>query len=178
MFPLGCLEWIKLSNCLSSVDIQYVCLHSQTCMQTSRQTSSYTYDICTHICFSHVPPTALHMVCQSFPSSTLCLLVSLSQTSNPLFFVVIHCTIDICSCIDIGSIRESTITLLFCALIQDRTMLMTCLQLYNCPAYSMWGTWLNKRKRTPCHSYCLTAVFHVSKSAGHRNVNIRNVMNS
>lgn len=60
-FPSGCLKWINLSNRLPSVDIQRVCAHSQTHMQTSKQRRTHN-DNCTHPCFTRVPPTALHML--------------------------------------------------------------------------------------------------------------------
>lgn len=85
MFPLGCLEWINLSKCLSSVGILYAHTARHAC-KTSRQTNLYTYDICTHICLMHAPPTALHMVCHfpALPCTLSCF--SLSHTHKHTCF--------------------------------------------------------------------------------------------
>ncbi len=46
MFLLECLEWINLSNCLSSVDILYAHTARHTCKQAGKQ-------IHTHKIFAH-----------------------------------------------------------------------------------------------------------------------------
>lgn len=153
----------------------------QTGTQTSRQTSSYTWNICTHVCFIHAQ---LCIWRSSFPwlylvRSHLCF-TYIKCSLFPWFGVIIRRTIDQCGSM-CRSIRQSTITFLFCAWIRHGPMLTPGLQLYNCPAYSMQGKWLNKKERPNSVPFILfwgrgTAVLHVSKSVLH--VSIRNVRNS
>lgn len=110
-----------------------VCMPTQPARHACKQGHMLMFDICTHICFNHVPPTALHMAGLSFPSSTLYSAISLSMSDMRYPFsliLIMQCTIDRCSSLE--SITESTITLLFCALMQDR--LIPCLQLNLSPA--------------------------------------------
>lgn len=108
MFPLGCLEWIILSNCLSSADIQYAHTARHACKQAVTLIRTHIRHM--HIRLSHVPPTASHMVGYSFPGSPLCslLFVSLPHTrqTRGTSFYLIKChyifTIDIVLCIDIA----------------------------------------------------------------------------
>lgn len=127
----------------------------QTGTQTSRQTSLYTWNICTHVCFIHAQLCMRRV--RHFPGSTsharshLCF-TYIKCSLFPWFGIITCRTIDQCSSM-CRSISRSTITLLFCAWIQHGPMLTPGLQLYNCPAYSMQGKWLNKReRRTLCHS--------------------------
>lgn len=68
MFPLGCLEWINLSNCLSSVDLLYAHTAKHGCIQAGKQIHTHMtfaspmYHLHPCIwCVSHIPalPCAL-----------------------------------------------------------------------------------------------------------------------
>lgn len=184
MFLSGCLEWINLSNRLSSVDTRHIC--PQTARRAHKQAGKQVY---THGTFAHTFALSMHsfayggfVISPALPRARSHLCFTYIKCSLfPWFGLIIRRTIDQCSSM-CRSIRQSTIPLLFCAWIQHGPMLTPGLQLYNCPAYSMQGKWLNKReRRTLCHSsffFFLTAVLHVSKSVLHRNVSIRNVKNS
>lgn len=53
MFPLGCLEWINLSNCLSSVDILYTHRERARNTHTNKQASKFIQIRHLHTCITH-----------------------------------------------------------------------------------------------------------------------------
>lgn len=64
MFPLGCLEWINLSNCLSSVDILYTHTYRASQEHTHKQAGKQIH---TNVTFAHMYQPRFYMVCWSFP---------------------------------------------------------------------------------------------------------------
>ena len=138
MFP-GCLEWINLSNCLSSVDMLYTHTARLTYKQAGKQIHTHmtlhTYLLC---------PYSTYSLASHYRSSPHVLCFSLSHTKihifsycTTLFSPFGDCHYRIVKYIDIAvSSRESTMS--YIHLIEDRIIMIPCLQLYNCLAYFMW----------------------------------------
>lgn len=81
MFPLGCLEWINLSNCLSSVDILYTHTHTQSQEHTHKQAGKQIH---TNKTFAHMYHPHFYMVCWSARSCYfICIFLYYSSEKKP-----------------------------------------------------------------------------------------------